>query len=67
MEKLPLFLKLKGTLESDDGGETWFVSRIDYLTGADGEHLNKEFLPVPEDWEPCQLVLRRQDKSVDKK
>jgi hypothetical protein len=31
---VPTFLMLKGILESDNGGNSWFVSRIDSLSGA---------------------------------
>lgn len=27
--------RLKGVLQSDDGGKTWWVYRIDYVTQAD--------------------------------
>lgn len=57
---IPRFLKIKGILMSDDGGDTWFVSRFDYLTGSDSEHGSKEFIEVPEEWKSCQLVLKRE-------
>ena len=35
--------RLKGILQSDDGGKTWWVYRIDYVTKADtvsGDYVN---------------------------
>ncbi len=56
------FLKLKGLFESEDGGKTWFASRIDYLSGADSQHDEYDFIEVPEDWKPCQLILGKVEK-----
>ena len=60
---VPIFLRLKGIIKSDDGGNTWFVSRIDYLTGADSEYSRKQFLDVPKEWQPCLLVLKRETED----
>ena len=60
-------LKLKGLLQSEDGGETWFVARIDYLSGADTPYEKFDFIDVPKEWEPCQLVLiqnRENNKKI---
>ncbi|RLI49441.1 hypothetical protein DRO61_05095, partial [Candidatus Bathyarchaeota archaeon] len=56
---VPKFLKMKGIIESDDSGDTWYVSRIDYLTGSESDHGEKEFIDVSENWKPCLLLLKR--------
>lgn len=55
---MPRYLKLKGLIESNDGGDTWFISRIWYLTGGDNER-EQDFINVPDEWKPYQLVLKR--------
>ena len=62
------YLKLKGVIESDDSGKTWFVSRIVYLSGSDTEYGKKDFIDIPEEWKPCKLVMKTvQEKNRMKK
>ncbi len=51
-------LTLKGKIQSDDGGKTWFVSEITYLSGSETEYGKKDFVDVPEEWKPCKLVMK---------
>lgn len=36
--------RLKGIIQSDDGGKTWWVRRIDYVTQADTEEESFSFV-----------------------
>lgn len=42
--RIPKDLKMKCVLRSDDGGETWFVDRIDHLTNPYTFRMREEYL-----------------------
>jgi len=57
MTKLPKFLKLKGVIESNDGGETWVIARTDYFAGCKDKSGKEEFFAVPSNWKTGQLIF----------
>ena len=48
--------KMKGVIESEDDGETWYVYRIDYVTVADDPHGKFDFT---EEHNFDSMVLKR--------
>ena len=51
-------LKMKATLASDDGGKTWYPSRIFYVSGSESPHSENKFI----DSNPFEtMVLKRME------
>lgn len=48
--------KMKGVIVSEDGGETWFVYRTDYIAEADNPHGKFDFT---EEHDFDTMVLKR--------